>query len=51
MTADAWATTLMVLGPEAGYNLAKKQKLVVLMIVRDGERFEFKTTPEFPAKK
>ena len=49
--ADAWATALMVLGPEAGYNLAKKQKLAVLMIVRDGKKFVIRTTPGFPEEK
>lgn len=50
-TADAWATTLMVLGPDAGYELAKKQGLAVLMIVRVGERFEVKATGGFSGER
>ena len=46
--ADAYATTLMVLGPEAGLAFAKEHKLAVLFLVHDGED-EFKEimTPEF----
>lgn len=34
MWADAWATALMVLGPEAGLRLAQQQDLAVYMIIR-----------------
>lgn len=32
--ADGWATALLVLGPEAGYNLAEQQKLAALFQIR-----------------
>ncbi|HIL00771.1 MAG TPA: FAD:protein FMN transferase [Myxococcales bacterium] len=48
--ADAWATALNVLGPEAGYALAEAQGLAVHFIVRDGpEGFENRSTPAFEA--
>ena len=47
MLADAHATALMVLGPKAGYDWAKKHDVAALMIVRDGDRFIEKTTPAF----
>jgi len=47
MTADAFATALMVLGPSEGYNLAVAQKLAVLMIVREADGYKEKKTPEF----
>ncbi|MCC9631192.1 FAD:protein FMN transferase [Blastopirellula sp. JC732] len=34
-SADALATTLMVLGPDRGYNWAEEQKLAVLFLIRD----------------
>jgi len=47
MRADAWATALMVLGPEDGYNLAAERDLAVLLIVREDGRFVEKSTPAF----
>jgi len=47
MIADGLATAIMVLGPEAGYNLAMKENLAVLLLVADGKGFVEKTTPEF----
>ncbi|GAB4156641.1 MAG: FAD:protein FMN transferase [Planctomycetaceae bacterium] len=47
MTADALATAIMVLGPDAGYNFAKRNHLAVLLLVRKGDRFEERTTPGF----
>jgi thiamine biosynthesis lipoprotein len=47
--ADAWATALMVLGPEAGMALARRERLAALFI-RRGERpgtFVAEATPEF----
>ena len=46
--ADAWATALNVLGPEAGYALARKQGLAAYFIVRgeDGV-FESRMTRRF----
>lgn len=37
MLADAWATALMVLGPERGAELAREQRLDVLFVLRDGD--------------
>ena len=48
--ADAWATALNVLGPEAGYALALREDLAVHFIVRSGpEGFESRSTPQFAA--
>lgn len=47
MEADALATTLLVLGPEAGYALAERERYAALFIVIDGDRFVDKATPEF----
>ncbi len=55
MLADAYATALMVLGPEEGYNWAKEQDLAALLIVRNGDQFLEQPTPAFerlfPAEK
>lgn len=45
--ADAYATTINVMGPEIGYEFAIKKKLPVFMIVREGSEFVEKFTPEF----
>ncbi len=49
--ADAWATALNVLGPEAGYDLAVAEGLAVYLIVRrPGARvgqFDVRMTPAF----
>ena len=37
--ADAWATAINVLGPEAGMVVAKREKLPVYMVVREGESY------------
>lgn len=47
MQADALSTALMVLGPEAGYRLAKRENLAALFIVKDGRRFAEIGSPEF----
>lgn len=39
MRADALATTLLALGPEAGMQLAREQKLAIWMIVREGDEW------------
>lgn len=39
MAADAWATAINVLGPEAGLALAKSEKLDAFLISRDGDDF------------
>jgi FAD:protein FMN transferase len=46
-TADGWATALNILGPEAGYSLALRQQLPVVMILGDTNGFRTKMTPEF----
>lgn len=47
--ADAWATALMVLGPEAGYDLAIDRDLAVLFQLRgeDGQPGEIRMTPRY----
>ncbi len=45
--ADALATALMVLGPKAGYELAVKEDLAVLLIERTDDGFSEKATPRF----
>ncbi len=47
MRADAMATALMVLGPEAGYQLALQEELAALFIVKSDGGFTEKMTPEF----
>ncbi len=45
--ADAMATALMVLGPDAGYVLAEREKIAALFIVRDGNALVEHATPAF----
>ena len=47
--ADAYATALMVLGPEEGYALAQRLGLPALFLERIGQSEEFRerATPEF----
>jgi len=45
--ADALATALLVLGPEAGYDLALKEGIAALFIVRSDAGFVEKATPSF----
>ena len=40
MTADAWATALMILGPEEGLSVADELGLAVLFLVREDESFQ-----------
>jgi thiamine biosynthesis lipoprotein len=47
MRADALATAIMVLGPEAGYRLAVREALAVQLIFRSGNRLQVRATPEF----
>ena len=47
--ADALATALNVLGPDAGMERARRHGLAVLMIVRAGDGFEVRTSPAFDA--
>ncbi len=47
MEADAWATTLMVLGPDEGLELAVRSGLAAFFIVKDGADFVEQMTPGF----
>ncbi|MBI2477531.1 MAG: FAD:protein FMN transferase, partial [Planctomycetia bacterium] len=47
LTADAWATALMVLGPEHGYALAQQQGIPALLIERTETGFVERTTSDF----
>lgn len=47
MLADAWATALMVLGPEAGYAVAEQQQLAVFFIIKTEQGFVEQTSPLF----
>jgi len=48
MRADALATALMVLGPDAGYELASTQDVKAFFIVSTDAGFVEKATPDFP---
>ena len=45
--ADAWATAMMVLGPEEGLRLAEQEGLAVLLLVYDGDGVSELETPAF----
>ena len=45
--ADAWATALMVAGPEQGFRLAVKENLAAFFIIRNEDGFEERCTPRF----
>lgn len=47
MTADAMATALLVLGPEHGFELAIKENISALFLVREKDNFIEKMTPQF----
>ena len=47
MLADAYATALMVLGPEQGYALAERLELPVLLVTRTTGGFAVRVTPSF----
>jgi len=47
MLADGWATALMVLGPEQGMEVAQRNALACLFIVRDGTEFALLESPEY----
>ena len=47
--ADAWATALLVLGPERGYALAQRLGLAALLIERDGDALVGRATDAFDA--
>ena len=45
--ADAMATALYVLGPDAGYDVAVREDVAALMIIRVGTTYREKATPQF----
>lgn len=47
MKADAWATALMVLGPDEGFNIAEQQELAVLFIIKTKQGFKERATTLF----
>jgi FAD:protein FMN transferase len=47
MMADAWATALLVAGPEAAWQLAGKHSIEVLLILQAGKDFEERMTDDF----
>lgn len=47
MTADAFATALMVMGPESGFGLAEAMGMPALFIMREGEGLTEKMTRPF----
>lgn len=47
MVADGMATALMVLGPDAGVELAKREKLAAVFITKTENGFVESSTPEF----
>ena len=47
MTADAYATALLVLGDEAGFEFAVRHKVAALFVSRDGDRLTQRLTPVF----
>jgi FAD:protein FMN transferase len=49
VVADAYATALMVLGPDEGHALAEREGLAAYFLVRDGAGFQPKTTAAFKA--
>ncbi len=50
MKADALATALMVLGAEQGYQLAEKEQIAALFIIKTKEGFLEKATDSFVAR-
>ncbi len=47
MEADAWATSLVVLGPERGYALANARGLAALFVTAAGPAFDVRATDAF----
>ena len=47
MIADAWATALLVIGPEAGVTLANRQKLPAFFIIKDKNGYKQLTSKKF----
>lgn len=49
MEADAWATALVVRGPERGYALAQARSLAALFVTASGPTFDVRITDAFRA--
>ncbi|WP_022943072.1 FAD:protein FMN transferase [Psychromonas hadalis] len=47
MYADGLATLITVLGPEAGFAFAQQKKLAVFLLIKQGDDFIERFTPEF----
>ncbi|NIO10979.1 MAG: FAD:protein FMN transferase ApbE [Deltaproteobacteria bacterium] len=47
MIADALATGLNVMGPEIGFELAEREKIAALFIIREGDSFRTRATAAF----
>ena len=45
--ADGYATAITVLGPEAGFEFAKKHNLAVFLLIKEGDKFIEKYTDKF----
>lgn len=45
LTADAWATALLVLGPERGHDCAVEHGVAAIFVSRSGDSFVTKETP------
>jgi thiamine biosynthesis lipoprotein len=50
MEADAWATALVVLGPERGYSLAQARGLAALFVTASGPTFDVRVTDALRAR-
>jgi len=50
MTADALATALFALGPEAGPELAQRADLAALFLIRDGDHLRAVTTADYATR-
>jgi thiamine biosynthesis lipoprotein len=50
LTADAWATALLILGPDAALPAARQRGLEVLCMVRSGDGWVEQATPGFAAR-
>ncbi|MEM1180345.1 MAG: FAD:protein FMN transferase [Acidobacteriota bacterium] len=48
--ADALATALMVMGEEEGFDLAEREGVAALFLIRDGDAFVEKATTQFRAR-
>jgi thiamine biosynthesis lipoprotein len=46
MRADALATALLVLGPDDAWELARRERLAALLVIRTSDGFEIRRTPD-----